>query len=144
VALLAELLSLPTAGRYPALDVSPQRKKQRTFEALIGQVRRLAERLPLLMVFEDIHWLDASSRDLLDRVIENVAGWPVLLVATFRPEFQPPWTGQPHVTALALARLGRRETRCWSRALLATTACPPRRWRRSSSAPKACRCSSRN
>src|SRR5207248_5486776 len=47
---------------------------------------------------------------LLDRTIESIANWPVLLLATFRPEFQPPWTGQPHVTMLALARLDRRDT----------------------------------
>jgi class 3 adenylate cyclase/tetratricopeptide (TPR) repeat protein len=110
VAVWAELLSLPIRERYPPLDVSPQRKKQRTFEALIGQVRRLAERLPVLMVFEDIHWMDPSSRELFDQEIENVAGWRALLMASFRPEFQPPWTGHPHVTTVALTRLGRRET----------------------------------
>src|ERR1700687_6163709 len=62
------------------------------------------------MVFDDIHWIDPSSRELLDRVTERVADWPVLLVAMFRPEFQPPWTGQPHVTMMTLARLDRRDT----------------------------------
>lgn len=62
------------------------------------------------MVFEDVHWLDPSSRDLLDQAIERIATWPALLVATFRPEFQPPWTGNPNVTTLALTRLDRRET----------------------------------
>lgn len=91
-------------------DLSPQRKKAKTFEALIGQVARLSARLPVLMVFEDVHWLDPSSRDLLDQAIERIATWPALLVATFRPEFQPPWTGNPNVTTLALTRLDRRET----------------------------------
>ena len=62
------------------------------------------------MVFDDLHWIDPSSRELLDRMIERVADWPVLLLAMFRPEFQPPWTGQPHVTMLTLARLDRRDT----------------------------------
>jgi predicted ATPase len=62
------------------------------------------------MLFDDIHWIDPSSRELLDRLIERVADWPVLLLAMFRPEFQPPWAGQPHVTTLALTRLDRRNT----------------------------------
>jgi hypothetical protein len=62
------------------------------------------------MIFDDLHWIDPSSRELLDRVIERVSDWPVLLLAMFRPEFQPPWTGQPHVTMLTLARLDRRNT----------------------------------
>ena len=62
------------------------------------------------MLFDDIHWIDPSSRELLDRLIERIADWPVLLLAMFRPEFQPPWTGQPHVTTLTLARLDRRDT----------------------------------
>jgi predicted ATPase len=57
-----------------------------------------------------VHWMDPSSKELLDRTIERVAGWPVLLLALFRPEFQPPWIGQPHVTLLSLARLDRRDT----------------------------------
>ena len=62
------------------------------------------------MIFDDLHWIDPSSRELLDRVIGRVADWPVLLLAMFRPEFQPPWTGQPHVTMLTLSRLDRRDT----------------------------------
>ena len=70
----------------------------------------MSRQQPVLMVFDDLHWIDPSSRELLDRVIERVADWPVLLLAMFRPEFQPPWTGQPHVTMLTLARLDRRDT----------------------------------
>src|ERR671933_1091685 len=62
------------------------------------------------MVFDDIHWIDPSSRELLDRLIERIVDWPVLLLALFRPEFQPPWVGQPQVTMLTLARLDRRDT----------------------------------
>ena len=61
------------------------------------------------MVFEDVHWIDPSSRELLDLAVERAARLPVLLLVTFRPGFQPSWTGQPHVTALALNRLGPRE-----------------------------------
>ena len=65
------------------------------------------------MIYDDLHWIDPSSRELLDRMIERIADWPVLLLAMFRPEFQPPWTGQPHVTTLTLARLDRRIRRRW-------------------------------
>lgn len=108
VALIADLHSLPSADIAPLLDVTPQRKKEKTFEALLWQVERLSRQQPVLMVFEDVHWVDPSSRELLDRTIERIANWRLLLLATFRPEFQPPWTGQPHVTTLSLARLDRR------------------------------------
>jgi class 3 adenylate cyclase/tetratricopeptide (TPR) repeat protein len=110
VALIAELLALPTVDLAPPLDLTPQRKKDKTFEALLRQVEGLARTQPVLMVFDDLHWIDPSSRELLDRLIERVADLPVLLLAMFRPEFQPPWTGQPHVTLLTLARLDRRNT----------------------------------
>jgi predicted ATPase len=108
-ALLSELLSLPTEGRFPPLQLTPQRKKEKTFEALLRQLETLGRQRPVLMLFEDVHWIDPSSRELLDLVIERVSRLPVLLVVTFRPEFQPPWNGQPHVTVLVLNRLGRRE-----------------------------------
>jgi predicted ATPase/class 3 adenylate cyclase len=104
--LLAELLFLPS--RYPLPPSTPQRKREKTFEALLRQLEALARQKPVLMVFEDLHWIDPSSRELLDRIIERIARLPVLLVATFRPEFAPPWTGLPQVTALTLARLDRR------------------------------------
>ena len=110
VALIAELHSLPSSGLAPPLDVTPQRKKDKMFEALLRQVEDLSRQQPVLMVFDDLHWIDPSSRELLDRVAERIVDWPVLLLAMFRPEFQPPWTGQPHVTLLTLARLDRRNT----------------------------------
>jgi len=109
VALLADLLSLPASERRPLPNLSPQRKKERTLEALIRQLEGLARRQPVAMVFEDAHWIDPTSRELLDLAIERVRSLPVLLVVTFRPEFQPPWTGQPQVTMLTLNRLDRRD-----------------------------------
>jgi class 3 adenylate cyclase/predicted ATPase len=108
-ALLAELLSLPTEGRVPPLQLTPQRKKEKTFAALLGQLGALARQRPVLMLFEDVHWIDPSSRELLDLLVERVPRLPVLLLVTFRPEFQPPWNGQAHVTVLVLNRLDRRE-----------------------------------
>ena len=110
VRLLAELLSVPVDDRYPALELASQRKKEKTFEALLRQLGGLATRQPVLMIFEDLHWADPSSRELLDLTVDQIAGMPVLLVATFRPEFQPLWIGQPHVTAMSLRRLARYES----------------------------------
>jgi len=109
VALLADLLSLPASERHPLPNLSPQRKKERTLEALIWQLEGLARKQPVLMVFEDTHWVDPTSRELLDLTIERARKLPVLVIVTFRPEFQPPWTGQPQVTMLALNRLDRRD-----------------------------------
>jgi predicted ATPase len=110
VALIADLLSLPTQGRYPPLTVSPQQKREMTFTALLDQLDGLATDGPVLSVFEDIHWIDPTSLDLLDRTVARSAGLPVLLVITFRPELEPSWLGQPHVTMLTLSRLGRRDS----------------------------------
>jgi predicted ATPase len=100
---------LPASERYPLPNLSPQRKKERTLGALIRQLEGLARRQPVVMVFEDAHWIDPTSRELLDLIVERVSSLPVLLIVTFRPEFQPPWTGQPQVTMLALNRLNRRD-----------------------------------
>jgi predicted ATPase len=109
VAFLADLMSLPASKRHPLPDLSPQRKKERTLEALIRQLEGLARRQPVVMVFEDAHWIDPTSRELLDLTVDRMRSLPVLLIVTFRPEFQPPWTGQPQVTMLALNRLDRRD-----------------------------------
>ncbi len=107
--LLAELLRLPDIGRYPPLSLSPQQRKQKTFDLLLRQLDALAKRQPLLDVFEDVHWIDPTSHEALDRTVERIRQLPVLLVITFRPEFVPPWVGQPNVTLLTLNRLDRRD-----------------------------------
>jgi class 3 adenylate cyclase/tetratricopeptide (TPR) repeat protein len=104
--LIAALLSLPT-HRYPALNLSPQRQKEKTLEVLAGQVEALAQRGPVLMVFEDVHWVDPTSQKLIEALVPKLQGLPVLLVATHRPEYAPPWVGQSNVTSLALRRLER-------------------------------------
>jgi class 3 adenylate cyclase/predicted ATPase len=109
VAFIADFLSLPASDRYPLPNLSPQRKKERTLEALIRQLEGLARQQPALMVFEDAHWVDPTSRELLGLTIEHVRTLPMLLIVTFRPEFQPSWTGQPQVTMLALNRLDQRD-----------------------------------
>jgi predicted ATPase len=105
--LIAALLSIPSSDRYAAPDLSPQKRKERTFAALVGQLEGLARQRPVLTVFEDAHWIDPTSRELLDLTIERIRNLPVLLVVTFRLEFAPPWVGEPHTTSLALDRLSR-------------------------------------
>jgi class 3 adenylate cyclase len=124
IVLLAELLSIPTVDRYAPLDWSAQRKKNEIFRALLRQLEMLSRQRPVLIVYEDAHWSDPSTRELLDISIERVARLPVLLVVTFRPEFQPPWIGQAHVAALSLNRLGRREAEALVGAVAGETAIP--------------------
>ena len=106
-ALFAEMLSLPNNGRYPALELTPQQRRQKTLEALHAQVEKFARKNPVLMIFEDVHWADPTSLELFGRGVNQIANLPVLLLITFRPEFEPPWIGQPHVTSLTLNRLTR-------------------------------------
>src|SRR6516164_7362165 len=102
-------MSLPGSERHPLPNLNPRRKKERTLEALIRQLEGLERQQPVLVVFEDAHWIDPTSRELLDLVVERVRSLPVLLIVTFRPEFQPPWTGQPQVAMLTLNRLDRHD-----------------------------------
>jgi class 3 adenylate cyclase/predicted ATPase len=104
-ALIADLLSLPTGSALSDMNLSPQRKKERTLEALLGLLEDLSRKRPVLMVFEDVHWIDPTSRELLDLTIERIRRLPVLLIITFRPEFSEAWSGAAHVSTLLLNRL---------------------------------------
>ena len=103
IALVAELLSLP-AGRA-TLDLDPQRKRENLFEALLKQLEFEARHRPVLMIFEDAHWIDPTSREMLDLTVDRLRRLPVLMAITYRPEFQAPWGGRSHVTSLVLNRL---------------------------------------
>ena len=107
--LLTEMLSIPNDGRYPKLELAPQEQRQRTLEALTAQLEALARSNPVLMAFEDVHWIDPTSLEVLGRTIDRLRTQRVLLIVTCRPEFDPPWIGRPYVTALNLNRLGERE-----------------------------------
>ena len=107
--LIADLLSIPTGDRYPALELTPQKRKEKTLTALVTQVEGLSRREPVLMVYEDFHWSDPTTREWLDLLIDRVSGMRVLVIITFRPEFNPPWVGRPHVTLLSLTRLPPRQ-----------------------------------
>ena len=106
--LFAALLSLPTE-RYGPLNLSPQKQKEKTLEALALQVEALAQRQPLLLIYEDVHWIDATSQEALDLLVPRLRDLPVLVIVTYRPEYSPRWTTQAHVTTLGLNRLGRRQ-----------------------------------
>jgi predicted ATPase len=110
VALFAEMLSLPNDGRYPALALSPVQRRQRTLDLLVARIEALARQNPVLMIFEDAHWSDPTSLELFGRMVDRVRTLRVLVLVTFRPDFEPPWIGRPHVTALTINRLTGRET----------------------------------
>jgi class 3 adenylate cyclase/predicted ATPase len=107
--LFAEVLSLANDGRYPALELTPPQRRQRTMEALFARTEALTRSSPVLMIFEDAHWTDPTSLELFGRAVDRIASLRVLLLVTFRPEFEPPWIGRPHVTALTLNRLAQRD-----------------------------------
>jgi predicted ATPase len=109
-ALLAEMLSLANDGRYPTLELTPEQRRQRTLEALLAQISALSRASPVLIIFEDVHWIDPTSLEALGRVVDWIRTARVLLIVSFRPEFDPPWIGRPYVTALTINRLGQRDT----------------------------------
>ena len=108
-ALFAEMLSLPNDGRYPALALSPVQRRQRTLDVLVARIEALARQNPVLMVFDDVHWSDPTSLELFGRIVNRIGTFRVLLLVTFRPDFEPPWIGRAHVTALTINRLTERE-----------------------------------
>jgi tetratricopeptide (TPR) repeat protein len=110
VALIAELLGVQPNERYPVVPVSPQQKREMTLTALLDQIEGAAAKDPVLILVEDAHWIDPTSGDLLDRMVARAAGLPVLLLVTGRPELQPSWVGQSHVTTLPLSRLDRHDS----------------------------------
>ena len=107
--LFAALLSVATDDRYPPLELTPQQQKEKTLEAMVDQLAGLADRQPVLMIFEDAHWIDPTTQELLDQIVDRCRDIRVLLVITFRPDFQSSWTGYPHATLYSFTRLGRRD-----------------------------------
>jgi class 3 adenylate cyclase/predicted ATPase len=105
VPLMAEVLSIPVGERYPRLNLTPQQHKKRLLRARLAQVEGLANRQPVLIVYEDLQWSDPTTRESLDLLVDRVPTLRVLVVITFRPEFAPPWVGLSHVTMLNLNRL---------------------------------------
>jgi class 3 adenylate cyclase/tetratricopeptide (TPR) repeat protein len=108
--LLVPLLSPSGVERYPPPSLGPEQLKERTLEALVDVMRARAARQPVLMTVEDAHWVDPSSLEFLSLSIEGLRSARVLLTVSYRPEFEPPWTGRSHLTSLTLNNLGRKES----------------------------------
>ncbi len=108
--LLASLLSLPAGERYPLRPLGAEELKKKILEALVAVIEAMASRDPVLMVVEDLHWIDPSTLELLNLLIEHLRSARVVLVVTYRPEFDSPWGNHAHVTGLALNRLSRKES----------------------------------
>jgi predicted ATPase len=110
VPLMAALLGIDTGARYPVPDLSPQQRRTRTLAALVEQFLELARRRSVLLVLEDAHWIDPTTLELASLVLDRIAGAPVLILVTSRPDNQPNLGGHPRVTQLTLNRLGRGPT----------------------------------
>ena len=108
--LVAPLMVLPTGAGLPTDGVVPEHQIDEALDALAAHIATITTRKPVLMLFEDLHWVDPTSLDLIDRLVARVAGLPMLMVLTHRPDFDPPWIGEAHVTLLSLNRLGQRDS----------------------------------
>jgi DNA-binding winged helix-turn-helix (wHTH) protein/predicted ATPase len=126
VTLIGDLLGLGDAARGSMMPQDAERKREKTLWALLRLLERLARQRPVLMIFEDVHWADSTSLELLDRTIDRIARLPVLLVISYRPEFQPTWIGQPEVSLLALSRLPPRDSAAVVDGLTAGKKLPPK------------------
>jgi class 3 adenylate cyclase/predicted ATPase len=107
LALISDLLSISVEDRYPQVELSPQARKLRTFAALRAVIGEVSSRAPLLIVFEDVHWIDPTSLELIELCIDTAEHQNLLLIITSRPGFSPPWANRPYVTHLPLNRLTR-------------------------------------
>jgi class 3 adenylate cyclase/predicted ATPase len=125
LSLIGALLSLPEREGAPLIEPDPKRRKQRTFDALLDQLTGLAAREPVLLIFEDAHWADPTSLELLEQTTRRLEEARVLAVVSGRPEFRPSWTDHPHVTHLTLSRLGRRHCAEIVASLAGAKALPP-------------------
>ena len=115
--LFADLLSVPGLKARWVEELTPESRKERILDALVRLFEELTRRRPVLAMFEDLHWMDPSSGELLDRIMARLDQLRGLLIATCRPEFQPNWTDRPRVSTLVLPRLGRRDAEALVRAL---------------------------
>ena len=109
VPLFAALLSLPLPADYAPLTLSPEQQKQKTMQALLTILLRIAAQQPVLFVMEDLHWVDPSTLEFLSLLVDQGPTARILALLTFRPDFSPPWTGRAHLTQVTLNRLPRRQ-----------------------------------
>jgi class 3 adenylate cyclase len=124
--LIASMLSIPLGNRHPQVTLSPAQQRRQTLSALLDQMEGLANKQPLLILFEDAHWADATPLELLDLVIERVRRLPILFLITYRPDFEAPWTGLPDVAAIPLQRLDRVQAETLVERVSGGASCPPK------------------
>jgi len=102
---IASLLLLPLPEHYPPLMLNAQQQRQKTLEALLTILLTLAANQPMLFIVEDLHWVDPSTLELLNLLIDHVATARILIPLTSRPEFRPPWGFRAHLNPVTLSRL---------------------------------------
>ena len=124
VRFVASILSIPCEERYGALPMTPQRHKDETLRTLVDITEAAARRQPSVLLFEDAHWADPTTLEVLDLLIDRVRTMPLLVVLTHRPEFQSRWSGQGHVGALNLSKLTRAQSAAMVSALAGGKALP--------------------
>ncbi len=124
VPLLAALLSVPIDGRYPVLDMTPQQQMAKTLTAVTDRLADLSAAEAVLVLFEDVHWIDPTTSELLELIVERVRDLPVLVVLTYRPDYAPPWRADSHLTALTLNRLTARQSAAMVAAVASGRALP--------------------
>src|SRR5262245_4565583 len=117
IPLFAALLSIPAEGRSAPLDLTPQQQKSRTFAALLDLFKAQSRKQPVLLIFEDVHWIDPTSLELLERLRDCVQSWPMCVIVLSRPELTLPWTEHPQVTALTINRLDREQVAAMAKLL---------------------------
>ena len=109
VPLFADLLSIPLDDKYTPSKLSPERQKQLIFQTILGVILEIADRQPLLLVMEDLHWADPTTLEFLNLLVDQIPMTRVFALFTFRPDFSPPWSGRSHLTNLTLSRLTRKQ-----------------------------------
>ncbi len=110
IPLLVDLVSIPLGPRYAVVEGTPERRKQKTIEALVELLLTVSESQPLLFTMEDLHWIDPTTLEFLTVLIEQIPSAPILLVVTYRPEFRSPWPARPGLTQLTIGNLTSRQT----------------------------------
>ena len=144
VQFVASILSIPCERRYGALPMTPQKHKDETLRTLVDVTEAAARKQPSVLLFEDAHWADPTTLEVLDLLIDRVRTIPLLVVLTHRPEFQSRWSQQGHVGALNLSKLTRAQSAAMVSGLTGARHCRPRCSNKSSPEPMAYRCLSKS
>ena len=125
VRFIASMLSIPCEERYGAMPMTPQKHKDETLRTLVDITEAAARKQPSVMLFEDVHWADPTTLEVLDLLIDRVRAIPLLIVLTHRPEFQSRWAQHGHVTGLNLSKLTRAQSGAMVSRVTGGKALPP-------------------